>query len=217
MSKYTTTIYEIIQSELILNGFNEFLNDGKLTWNDPDTAFMQKVLFFDEDVKEIVDEKIFKGCRLSEKAIDTNFKSSFINRFMDREIGRQTLEAFASQVVYVFLTHQEYIEYVFSKLEQYMDGVKTSESHEDENNTNIYEHREAEAELPQTEVNLSVDDDDLTFADNNRIVKEKTTNDSEKNSDSEDKDFNPENLNAIYHMKSRILDEFDEKCFLQIW
>ena len=32
MARYTTTLFEIIESELDKQGFNEFVNNGKLTF-----------------------------------------------------------------------------------------------------------------------------------------------------------------------------------------
>ncbi len=50
MSKHTTTLMDILRSELIKRGENEFINDGRLTFFDDKYAFIEKVAKFDDDV-----------------------------------------------------------------------------------------------------------------------------------------------------------------------
>lgn len=250
MSKHTTTIYEFLVSELRRRGFSELFNDGELTMDDDNFAFMQKVLYFDDDIKNIVDDKIFKGFKLKDEASDIYFKESFILRFMDREIGRQTIEAFASQVLYVAITRREYINTVFSsEVKKYLENHVTNESEDigtqeqtssqnttnkqTEKGDNTSNNREATSTLPQSEVNLNVDDTELTYADENRISKDKGTSNRETNGegtnesnqnqdtnnkhDSITKTFSLDNLEKIYNMKEKLYTEFDRKCFLHIW
>lgn len=217
MSKVTTTLYDYIHSELIGIGKNEFYNDGRLTFFDNKYAFIQKILMYDEDVEKIVNNSIFKGIKFTDEQIDKTFKSDFVARFMDREFSRQTVEAFASQVVHVTLSHQEYIELVYSELKKYANGTVTTTSKDEDETTSTDEHRNAKSTLPQSEVNINVDHDELQFADENTIDKDKHTNKGKKTSDSETKRYDPETLKQIYNMKEQIMTTFDRKCFLQIW
>lgn len=229
MSKHTTTIMEIIQGELQRQGLNEFINNGKLTFDNQEFQFMQKILKFDDDVKKIVDNIIFKGFSFSDERIDRYFKQSFTTRFLDREIGRQTVEAFASLVLYETIIREDYIHTVFGSevykyLENHVDykGDEIGNTKEDEtqnqineetqnqnsaenqnetqnqnseenqnetqnqNNTsttdtntqNVSSDRELTSSLPQSEINLDVDNDILLYGDSNTISKNKTTNDS---------------------------------------
>lgn len=217
MSKHTTTLMEIIQGELQRQGFNEFLNNGDLTFNNQEFQFIQKVLRFDEDVKKIVDNIIFKGFSFSDERIDRYFKQSFVTRFLDREIGRQTVEAFASLVLYETIIREDYIFTVFGSevykyLENHVDykndqtgNTKSDEtqnqtneetqnqnseenqnetqnqnnsSNTDTNSQNVSSDRELTSSLPQSEINLDVDNDILLYGDSNTISKNKTTNDS---------------------------------------
>lgn len=217
MSKHTTTLMEIIQSELQRDGHNEFYNFGQLSFNNNDYAFIQKVLRFDDDVKKIVDNIIFKGFSFSDEQVDRYFKEAFTTRFLDREIGRQTVEAFASLVLYETIIREDYILTVFGSevykyLENHVDykGKQTGNTKEDEtqnqineeiqnqnsneqqnetqnqNNTsstdtnsqNVSSDRELTSSLPQSEINLDVDNDVLLYGDSNTISKNKTTNDS---------------------------------------
>lgn len=208
---------EIIQSELIKNGFNEFYNAGQLSFNNGKYAFIQKVLRFDVDVKHIVDYVIFKGFKFNDERIDNYFKKAFTTRFLDREIGRQTVEGFAGLVLYETIIREDYILTVFGSevykyLENHVDykGDETGNTKEDEtqnqinkeiqnqknkeqqnetqnqnnssntdtNSQNVSSDRELTSSLPQSEINLDVDNDILLYGDSNTISKNKTTNDS---------------------------------------
>lgn len=217
MSKHTTTLMDILRSELIKKGENEFVNDGRLTFFDDKYAFIEKVAKFDDDVYEIVTQHFFGDRAYPDEKIDRNFKQAFTNRFMDRQIGRQTLEAFQAQVVTLFIQYSEYIYYTFGQLDDFIQNKQTSESHSDEDSKETSDYRGLEATLPQTEVNLDVTDDDLNYADTNNINKRQDKGNRQANSNSENRTFNPDNLEKIFLMKERIMNKFDEKCFLQIW
>lgn len=326
MSKHTTTINEYLNGELESIGLNEFVNNGKLTIFDEEYQFIQKILKFDKDVQKIVTNKIFKNFRFANDTVDRNFKEAFVTRFLDREINRQTIEAFASQVLYVTITHEEYIHTVFSN--DYIKYIEnhtttdtldisnliaqelqdqnttnqakgkshedykgnevndtTGESHEDttghedsESTTKVTthddskaKHREANATLPQSQQNLNLNSDTMSYADsqtnsNDSTVSDGTSdtntnsktdtqgtsdattkghsntdtvhttdNDNENlsntvsnsnRSNNEDtrgthtglnKSYDLANIEKIFDMKEKIFEEFDKKCFLQIW
>lgn len=217
MSKHTTTLMDILRSELIKRGENEFINDGRLTFFDDKYAFIEKVAKFDDDVYDIVTKHFFGNRSYPDKTIDRNFKEAFTNRFMDRQIGRQTMEAFQTQVVTLFIQYSEYIYYTFGKLDSFIENKQTSETHSDEKSTETSDYRGLEATLPQTEINLDVTDDDLNYADTNNINKRQDKGNRQANSNSENRNFNPDNLEKIFLMKERIMNKFDQKCFLQIW
>ena len=215
MSKHTTTLNEYINGELMRMDKDEFINDGKLTIFDDEFQFIQKIIKFDEDVYKIVNEKIFKNLKFEDEKVDKHFKKSFITRFLDREINRQTIEAFSSQVVYITLTHEEYIKTVFGSefykyLEQHVDfnndyvgntienstehgetkqtqDSNTKDNYSDTSNTthsdttngkggSTDDNRSANATLPQSEVNINVDNTNLNYADENNISRNKNTN-----------------------------------------
>lgn len=226
MSRYTTTLMEILQSELQNRGHNEFVNQGHLSFNDSEFAFIQKILRFDDDVHNIVNRTFFKGFKFNDERIDRYFKEAFVTRFLDREINRQTVEAFASQVLYVTLTREDYIFTVFGSemqkyLEQHTETIseergkalenateqgqtkqrqqqKTHEEHEEESHethedeehadgTKTNDNRNAESTLPQSEVNINVDNTNLDYADTNTISRDKgVTSDDKKSSGKSD-------------------------------
>ena len=90
--KTTTTLHEIIQSELINSGNSEFFNENQLTFFDKDYSFVQKIMRYDEDIQKICDDMFFGHISLNTKESDLKFKREFINRFYNREIGLQTVE-----------------------------------------------------------------------------------------------------------------------------
>lgn len=216
MSKTTTTLYEYVESELKRqDDGSEFLVDGRLNfYND---TYMARILNFDDDVYEKLTQQVFKGFKYQDEDVDREFKQTFMMDFLDREIGRQTVEAFAAQVLATTIKHREYIYFVFSELEKYMRGESYYENLDSSNNTSTEEHREANATLPQNQVNINVDYDELDFADENKIWKDKNTDTKENNQSGQKMIYDPENLSRIYDMKERIFTEFDKQCFLQIW
>lgn len=262
MSLYTANLEEIIKHELIKKGFNEFYNDGHLTFYDERFRFIQKMIRFDDDIKNIVDDVFFKGYTLNDKNSDYTFKKTFINRFLNREINRQTVEDFASQVIYVTLTHEDYIKIIFSdEIQHYFEQHTTTDTedlrnlisqvlqdenstesrvqHQDETSLGITENREAESTLPQSEININVDHDELKFADNNTISKNQDTKKDQSDEDSMNKSISDSNtstsedthhnqnvlnknyqldsLSQLFDMKERLFNQYDKKCFLQIW
>lgn len=294
MAKYTATLMDVIQSELQKSGHNEFINNGKLTFDNSEYQFIQKVMHFDDDVKNIVDRMFFKGFRFNNERIDRYFKQAFVTRFLDREINRQTVEAFAIQVLHYTIIREDYIYRVFGDevykyLENHVDykadqigntiedviqnqtneQKQNQNSEEKQNNkqnetdsrdthsdsTNISDNRELTTSLPQSEVNLNVDNTQLAYGDTNTISKTKTTNemdeetngqrdttgevltngtqdtitngvqdstsntnqDRKSNQKSLTKTYLLENLEKIYNMRERLFDDYDKKCFLQIW
>lgn len=278
MAKYTATLMEIIQSELQNMGHDEFVNNGHLTFNDSEFAFIQKVLRYDEDVQKIVNRVFFKGFKFTDERIDRYFKESFVTRFLDREIGRQTVEAFASQVLYVTLTREDYIYTVFGQemqkyMEQHTETIsedrgkglentteqgqtkqrtqdKTHEDYRDDTNeetSSRADNRSADATLPQSQVNLNVDNTVLDYADTNTISRDKSVgtsdrhsegdkdgtldsrvngeSDSKRNSQNETqanhegltKTYLVDNLEKIKNMRDEIFNIYDKQCFLHIW
>jgi len=62
----TTTLYSIIQSELIKKGLNEFVDtEGNLVLFNEEFQFMTKILTYDPDVQDIVNQ-LFQNVSLNE-------------------------------------------------------------------------------------------------------------------------------------------------------
>ena len=278
VSKHTTTLYEIIESELQRLGLNEFVNNDRIHFNDLKHSFMQKMLYFDDDVKQIVDHIFFKGFMFNDERIDRYFKESFTLRFLYREIGRQTVEAFASQVLYITMTHEDYIYRVYGSdmykyIEQMTDTQSTDigkalenaieqgqtkdrqqdksheeyQDHEDTVSKEASDDRSAESTLPQSKVNIDVDNTVLDYADTNNISRKKSgsetlsdkegtkdstydslrngESDTKRNTESQNemnrtgltKQYLIDNLQKLYSMRDTIFKTYDKECFLHIW
>lgn len=225
----TTTLFNIIRSELIKKGLNEFFDDeGNLVLFNEDHQFMTKILSYDEDVSEIVD-KLFSGLSLKDPDHDIHFKKTFIYRFINRRINRQTIEAFKLELLSVFMSHQDYINRVYLDMEKYVTQTATSESQNKQTNnqlidgTTTSDNRSAFADLPQTAVNLDVDNTVMQYPSDNTISRNKQTNRQETDGEtlgehvSENKVYRLDELFKTNGVLEEIFNKFDLKCFMQVW
>ena len=225
----TTTLFNVIRSELIKKGLNEFVDDeGNLVLFNEDHQFMTKILSYDEDVSEIVD-KLFSGLSLKDPDHDLHFKKTFIYRFINRRINRQTIESFKLELLSVFMTHQDYINRVYLDMEKYVTQTATSESqnkqtnHQQTDGTTTSDNRSAFADLPQTAVNLDVDNTIMQYPSDNTISRHKQTNRQQTDgtttneSNSENKMYQIDVLLKSNGILENILNIFDVKCFMQVW
>lgn len=168
---------------------------------------------FDDDVRRIVDDIVFQGLTLERESTDISFKREFINKFLYREIAFQTLELFSSQVCYNFMINMGYLNRIYDDLEDYIQGKSLSESSEQGDSTN--DNRYLSSSLPQTEVNLNVDNTVLDYGDTNTISRTKDQRQGSSNATT--KQFNIDNLLKTRGLKDDVFTLFDSRCFLQIW
>lgn len=217
----TTSLYNFIQTELIKQGLNEFEDaEGRLILFDKKHQFMQKIISYDEDVAKIVDD-LFLNLSLENAENDYHFKKTFLLRFVNRKINRQTIEAFQLELMNVFLTNEFYINQVYQDLDKYMTGTSDSDQINKQINdgTTISDHRQAYAELPQNSVNINVDDTVMTSASDNTISRNKQTNQqaTDGNTKTESKNYALDQLIKSSQIMEQIFLTFDKKCFLQFW
>lgn len=215
--KTTTTLSEIIRSELIRRGFSDFENKNKsrVIFYDDNGPFIKKCMNYDKDVDDIVTIKFFINNRLNNIEYDKKFKKLWLNRFLSHEIGFQTMERFASENTMCFLKLEDQIFNYYENFNKYLTGdTDTTSSGTDIKNS---EMRNLESTLPQSEINLNVDDDILNYGDSNTLQKTKddgvTTNKSITNN------FAINNLEQAIKLDymQKILNKFEKKCFLKIW
>ena len=225
----TTTIFNYLQSELIKRGFNEFVNkDGHLVFFDSDYQFMTKIFSYDDDVSEIVDD-LFNGMNLDDQVHDNHFKKSFIYRFINRQINRQTIEAFQLELLSVFMINQKYINTVYNDLEDYILQKNISNSDNEQKNNQVNsgstttDNRSAFADLPQSTANLDINNTTMQYPSDNTISRSKQTNQQETDgsttneSNSENRSYSLDELFKSNGVLENILNIFDIKCFLQVW
>lgn len=209
----TTTLFQMIQTELIKRGHDEFFNDNQLTFFNKEYAFIQKVMNYDNDIQDVVNEMFFIGTHLNNPESDKLFKRTFINKFLNRQIKFQTVEGFSSQVIYTLLSNFDYINKLYDELDDYLNGKQTNETNE--NTTEIDDNRQATSTLPQDKVNINVDNTLLDYADENTINRHK--NEKTGGSDSESFDYNIDDLLKTNRLLDDVFIEFDKNCFLQVW
>ena len=255
----TTTLYNIVRSEMFKKGHKEIFNDkGDLIFFDSDDQIMGKVMSYDNDVSDVIDD-LFIGYGLKNQAYDHHFKKTFMYRFINREINRQTVESFKMALMSTFLQQQDYINRVYTDMEKYILGysetnqdnnedsndLKTSTSKS--NSSNISEsastgntttdNRQARSDLPQSNINLDVNNTIMRSANENDISRNKqnnTQNDKDEQTsinENENKDqseshssgesnsisktYQLDQLFKTNNVLERIMNEFDKKCFMQ--
>jgi len=228
----TTRLYNIYQSELQKRGFNEFIDHkGDLILFDSDVQFIQKILSYDEDIQDITDW-LFKGLKLNNTDFDIVFKRNFVYKFMNRRIGRETIESFQLELMSTFMMNSHYLNEVYENLQQYILSYSESEGSNTQdstgknisNSTSQSDNRQAFAELPQNTVNLDVDNSIMSAANDNTISRDKNTsnqignseNKSTGSNDTKSIQYNLNNLLQSSKIVQNIFNEFDRNCFSQI-
>ena len=224
-----TRLFNIVQSELINKGLNEFVDkEGNLVYFEDEYQFMTKILKYDEDVAEIVNE-LFSGQALNSHDFDEHFKKAFIYRFINRRINRQTIESFRLELLSTFLTNEDYINRLYEDLDMYLTQSNESNSKNNQTNSqtntgsNTSDNRTAYAELPQNNVQIDVDSTVMDSATDNTITRNKqtntmeTTNKAADDSNSESKIYQLSELFKTNGLLEEVLNVFDVKCFMQTW
>lgn len=225
----TTRLFNIVQSDLIEKGLNEFVDkEGNLVYFNNDYQFMAKILKYDDDVADIVNE-LFSEQSLNNPDFDKHFKKAFLYRFINRRINRQTIEAFRLELLSTFLVNEDYINRLYEDLDKYLTQANESNSKNNQNgkqtNTgaNTSDNRTAYAELPQNNVQIDVNSTIMDSATDNTITRNKqtntleTTNEAADESNSESKAYQLSELFKTNGLLEEVLNLFDVKCFMQTW
>lgn len=217
----TTTLFKIIQSELLKKGLNEFVDeDGNLIFFESEYQFTSKILSYDEDIKKIMND-LFSNHQLDEQVFDDQFKKMFLYRFINRQINRQTVESFKMQLLYTFLNHQDFLNRLAKDLDQYLTNATEQEQINQQltDGTTTNDNRQAFASLPQTNVNIDVNDTNMKSADDNTISRNKQKNNQQTDGTTKgtSKAFQLDQLLKSNGLLDTIFDDFDRKCFLQFW
>lgn len=219
----------LINSELQKKGNSEFVKDGKLVFFDEDEQFIQKIMKYDEDVEKIVTDKFFKGFTFQNEQTDHDFKKTFVNQFLDREIMFQTVEKFASQVIRLTLQYEKYIENAYEKYQELLtqeslhEDQQDTESNTTQDSTNTTDNRNLRSTLPQDEINMNIENTEMSYADENSIDKQQqkgneTGNQTGKEQgNSKDNNYNVETLKSLQNIFKDIFEIYDRYCFLHVW
>lgn len=216
----TVTLFKYIRSELLRKGLNEFTNEaGELVFYDKDYQFITKIMRYDEDVSNIIDD-LFYQLHLDDRDSDYHFKKTFTLRFLNRQINRQTIDSFRIELMNAFLTKEHYLNQLYNDLDQYILSVnKTDQQNRQKNDgTTISDNRQANAELPQSTVNLDLDNTIMETADDNTVARNKQRNNQETDGETmtENKSYQLDQLIKSSQLMEELLNYFDRKCFLQV-
>ena len=218
-------------------GHNEFFDkDNRLVLFDNEHQFMRKIMSYDEDIENIVD-RLFNNMKLDNIIHDQHFKKTFFFRFINREINRQTIESFMLELTATFLTNQEYINRIYTDIEKYILGYsETNQDNSQDSNdlktsnstgNTTTDNRQARSDLPQSNINLDVNNTIMNSANENDISRNKQNNTQNNKDESEShssgvnnsisKTYQLDQLFKTNNVLERIMNEFDKKCFLQFW
>lgn len=215
--KTTASLMDIIQTELINNGLNEFVNkvDGvtQITRNDDQFTFIRKVAQYDDDVKAVVDRTFFMNFKFKNDTTDLFFKRSFVTRFLDRQIGNQTVDLFANHLVSFSILNEAFIDNLVMNFEKYLNGDSSSDTN---NTTNTKDgHNDANITLPQDNVSLDLTNNTADYADTNDIYR--AFSDTVANGNNHSNSYNADVLDKMAEQWDNLMYRFDRKLFLQIW
>lgn len=255
MSKYTTTIYEILASEGYKHGFNDFIApDGFHLMNYGDNAaFINKVNAYDKDIQSWANAALFAGNALASAGADAFFKKEFVTRFINREIKYQTLDLWRIKLTAEMVRYDQWLSSTYDNFYKVYtnekDGKTTGNLLANQVNTSNTDftgnattdtdsqtrHRDLDATLPQNETSLSLDSNDVPYADSRKDSKDKSNThsvtdtknvtDTTANQDTKqdttgtslDINFDIETVNKIYKVYTPVFNELDRKLFLQVW
>ena len=186
-------------------------------------------MHYDEDVDKIVTDKMFKGFRFSNDSVDHNFKKTFINQFIYRQIMTQTLDLFATKVLRITLQHEQYIEILYQDFDKFLTNQGNEESNsqnesENENDeTSTQDTRNLRSTLPQDDINMNVDNSEMSYADENSIDKQKNKGNTKGNergsqqNQSQSISYNVGTLKEMRDLFTDLFDIYDQHCFLHVW
>ena len=215
--KTTASLMDIIQTELINNGLNEFVNkvDGvtQITRNDDQFTFIRKVAQYDDDVQAVVDRTFFMNFKFQNATTDLFFKRSFVTRFLDRQIGNQTVDLFANHLVSFSILNEAFIDNLVMNFEKYLNGDSNTET---KNTTNEKDgHNDANITLPQDNVSLDLTKNTADYADTNDIYR--AFADTVATGNNHSNAYNADVLDKMAEQWDNLMYRFDKKLFLQIW
>lgn len=219
MSKTTIKLNDYIRSELRKQGFNEIKNEsGELVYFDKDSQFMTKILTYDEDVAQIMD-RLFQFHQLDNPTSDYHFKKTFLLRFANREINRQTIDSFQYQLIATFLNQQKALNHLYAEIDSYFTGSteSTQENHQTTDGNTLNDSRNASQDLAQDEVNLDLDNTVMNYANDTSVTRSKQENQqtNQGNTHNETKQYQMDNFIQSSQVFEQIFQLFDKKCFMQ--
>lgn len=211
--KTTTTLLEVITSEAKKEGYDAFFN--KETWQlkEMGDSLLTQIAQYTPFIRELTNKAIFGGAYLSDQNADKFFKQVFLNRFINREIKYQTIDLFRNKLVNLMYTNNQWFCETYKYFNDMFNGVGHASTNEGQNQQD--ENRTANATLPQDQTALSLDDENVPYADETNYGRSKSN--IARHQESNTSSNNPSVVQQLDNVYNRKLDEFDAGLFLQIW
>lgn len=214
--KTTTTLEDILRNEASkYHGWDDIFNNenGQLIRYGATDALIYQVAQYSDMVADLCNHAFFSSYTLSDKDADKFFKKMFVNRFLIREIGFQTVDIFRTRLIGLLLQYEQYIVNTYKNYEKMFSGH--SESTTDQKGQGLNKQRYAHVSLPQNNVNIDLNNDIAEYADINDLTN--NSNDNKSNSKTTSDKFSPDVLRKLENVYQKVLDAFDVKLFLQVF
>lgn len=246
MSKTTITLHDYLTSEFSKDGRNEVYDyynlnnpseDFGMLWDDVGESYMDKILTYDTDTRDIINRKIFRGLALVDKDADEDYKRMFVFRYMNQQIGFQTIEEFSARVMYIFLGHKKYLDYYNANLDDMLKGKSesnatsssegTSEDISTGSNTSNSNSRDANVTLPQDQPSFNLDNNLISYADDTQASLGRTEGSNNSKTTAESLSTSSDNSVSVTHSLDELqkvrntmrelIAEYEKQCFLLTW
>ena len=214
--KTTTTLEEILRNEASkYHDWDDIFNNenGQLIRYGATDALIYQVAQYSDMVADLCNHAFFSSYTLSDKDADKFFKKMFVNRFLIREIGFQTVDIFRTRLIGLLLQYEQYIVNTYKNYEKMFSGH--SESTTDQKGQGLNKQRYAHVSLPQNNVNIDLNNDIAEYADINDLTN--NSNDNKSNSKTTSDKFSPDVLRILENAYQKVLDVFDVELFLQVF
>lgn len=210
MVKTTTRLYDIIYGELERHRAEIYRSNNQIIFNQAN--LMKKTLEYkDPNFIKMLQETLFYGTsNINQRE---RFEREFLQRFINRVIKYQTVDLFSTYLASFVSEYQELINYCYDKYDMLVTGQVDTVSNNNSTSTN--KSNSIYSNLPQNQINMSLDNDTLEYADDNTITKSRNTNSGTDKSTSSAYDI--EALSKISTLKEQIFKDMDSLLFSQIY
>lgn len=208
--KTTSRLYDIIYGELDRHRVEIYRNNNQIIFNQAN--LMRKTLEYkDPNFIKMLQETFFYGTSTINQR--QRFEREFLQRFINRVIKYQTVDLFATYLASFVSEYHELINYCYDKYDMLVTGQVDTVSNNNSTSTN--KSNSIYSNLPQNQINMSLDSDTLDYADDNTISKNRSTNSGTDKSTSSAYDIDA--LNKISALKEQIFKDMDSLLFSQLY
>lgn len=218
MSKTTTTLFYIIQSELLNNGYNEYLsqNHNQITVFNNERRIMSSITkYTNPEIISACENTIFYGLDLL-TSNRLRFERDFLNTFLNRVIKYQTFEHFRSVFVGYLSTNLEVLTSIY-QAELFIQGRTNTSTNGENTSETTGRNNNLFADLPQNNTGIDLNREGMDYATNTTISKSKSDSSGTNHTTTNNLSYNIDNLANVYQFKKQIFDDLDTLLFSQIF